>query len=196
MEAIQALGIILDLGLQNHSIDIRLKFPRQFRVIFGFDQPFACQIANEGLEIFHEAIAGLLDFFADVFILRAQLAAESAEGATQDFAERAVLFLLIMDDALAIVGKTFQRRHLTGKGLVEQGRVGFPMALISGHGQIGLGLESVIEAALVHASLGADVIHADGTVAAFPDQLQRCLEELSFGFAFLFHKVNVVDRLV
>jgi hypothetical protein len=70
------------------------------------------------------------------------------------------------------------------------------MALKGSHSQVRLGLESVIKTALVYASLGTDIVHADGAVAAFPDQLQSCLEELTFGFAFLFHKVNIVDRLV
>ena len=67
------------------------------------------------------------------------------------------------------------------------------MALESGNGEIGLGLESVIEATLVDARLGADVIDADSAIAALPDELDGGFEELLFGFAFLFHKGIVVD---
>jgi hypothetical protein len=68
-----------------------------------------------------------------------------------------------------------------------------PVALISGHGQFGLRFESIIETALVNLCLFADVIDADGTIAALPDHRDSGFEELSFGFAFRSHKTTLVD---
>src|ERR1700683_372732 len=162
-------------------------------MVLGLDQSFISEIANQRLKILRRATAHLLYLFADIFILRAQFTAQRTEGTAEHLAKPAVHRVLVIDQALAILAEPFQRRILSGKYLIEQGTLGFPMTLKSGHGQIGFGLESVIEAALVDPGFRADVIHADGAVAALPNQLKSGFEELPFRFTFLFHKDNIVD---
>jgi hypothetical protein len=60
--------------------------------------------------------------------------------------------------------------------------------LVSGNREVGLGREKIVEAALLDFCAGADVIHADGAVALFPDKLKSNLEQAFFGIAGSAHR--------
>jgi len=138
MEAIQAFEIIFNFRLHQDPDDIEMEFAGQFSGVLGLDQPFRRQIAHYGFEVFDLAGAHLLDLPANVLILRALFAAERAEGAAEDLAEAAVLFRLILDDAVEVFIEAFERRELAGENLIEERLLRVPKTLESGDGQVRL----------------------------------------------------------
>jgi len=193
LQPLDMLDAVFDLGLHQNAGDIGNDFLGQFGDVLDFDQAFGREIADETLEIFTEADGHLLGFLTDLFVLSAELAADGTEGATEHFAEALVLALLVVDDGLAIFLKALHGRDLCGKDLIEKRALGFPMTLESGHSEIGFRFESVVKTAFVDTRLGANVVDADGAVAALPNQVHGDGKKSLFGIAFWLHGDNVVD---
>ena len=69
------------------------------------------------------------------------------------------------------------------------------MLVIGGDDEVGFGGKEMVETALVDLGALANVIHADGTVAVVPHQVESDLEEAFLRLAGLFHRQNNVNSL-
>src|SRR6185312_15529415 len=91
---------------------------------------------------------------------------ETEERAAQERAALALDLRLAAVDAFEVALEALQRRHALGEGGLDDGTaVLLPPSLERRLGEIGLGLEIVVEAALLHAGEIADGIHGHGVVA-------------------------------
>jgi hypothetical protein len=82
---------------------------------------------------------------------------------------------------------SFQRWNQRREDAIHGRTVLLPVLVVSLHNQIGLGWEEMIETTLIDSGTLANIVHADGTVAAIPNEIESHLEQLFFSFARLFH---------
>src|SRR6202043_1343987 len=109
--------------------------------IVGIQNAFGCSVAQRRGQVFHGPFGKLVSFFADLFVLRAQLGTNRSKRTPAELPELLVFFYLILDDPIAVLPETLERRHLRGKNLVHQAALLIPMIFKSCCSKIGLRLE-------------------------------------------------------
>src|SRR5947208_7166836 len=103
------------------------------------------RIANRRLQILPFVIENFLNLFLQTVLLRADFRTQGEERASEHTAAFGLDFRLKTTGVIAVSAKSFQRRKRRGKQRVQFPSSALPLLINCGHGEVGLGIEEVIE---------------------------------------------------